>query len=673
MLQTKEVREMKELIDKIKYAQLKYDEGNPIMTDLEFDKLVQELAELERYSQIVLSNSPTQTIVYEAVNELQKVKHNHPMLSLAKTKNIDDVNNLLKDEQGIAMAKMDGLTCSLKYIDGELVSAETRGDGEVGELVTHNIKLIYNVPNHIPALNGEVIIDGEVICTYGNFNKINKNKEYKNPRNFAAGHLRLLDSNEFHGESLSFIAWDMIKGRENIPDIFPDNDLFTKLLHLAKWGFETVPFYPLNTEDKFSQEVINKIVKECAKLGYPIDGIVVKIDDCDKYNSLGRTAHHFRGGIAYKFYDANTETQLRDIEWTMGRTGVLTPVAIFDPIEIEGAEISRASLHNITVMNSLLGVPYVGQKVKVYRANQIIPQISAAVKVEMESELSKVQIISTPAHCPYCNGLTRTRKDNDSTVLFCDNDDCSGKLINVLDHFCGKKGLDIKGLSVKTLEKLIDLNWVENIYDIFTLKDHKDSWVKIEGFGDKSVSNILDSIEKSRYATFSNFLSALGIPLVGKTISKKIAAIFNWDEFIEIVEDPSANFLQIGIEGLGESINLSLKNFNYSCAKKLLADGIIVLQEEQSSSFNQSLAGKSICITGKLKMFKNRDELKALIESMGGKVTGSVSAKTYCLINNDITSTTAKNKTAKQLGVPIVTEEEFLNNNNVQKNSLATN
>lgn len=637
------INRIKELVDELNYHTKLYDEGNPILTDEQWDKLYFELVGLENLTGIYLGNSPTQKIVYNVVNDLKKVKHDHPMLSLQKTQNIDEINNFIGNKPYIIMLKIDGLTCSLGYENGRLISAETRGDGEIGEDVLHNANIIKNIPKKIP-YKGKLTVDGEIICKTHIFKKYYAN-EYKNPRNFASGSIRLLDSRECDERCLSFIAWDAVN--------FYTEEIFTlseRLGFLQELGFEVTDFTVLGN---FNEHNIEFFKDSANRQGIPIDGLVVKYNDCRYYDSLGKTDHHFRGGMAFKFYDETYETKLIGIEWTMGRTGVLTPVAVFEPVEIDGCEVSRASLHNASILNEILGIPYINQPIEVYKANQIIPQIKKAEKVNNIDS----RYLYAPKACPICGGMTVIETLNDSSNLVCVNTNCEGKLINKLDHFCGKKGLDIKGLSKATLEKLIDWNWIKSYEDIFNLKDYKLDWINKAGFGEKSVSNMLAAIEEGKKCSLDKFIAALGIPLIGTRAAKDLADNFHsWSEFIKAIE---TNFKFYVLPNFGVEMHNSLTTFDYSEAIKLAEQYLTILDTEQETKVESELKDKTIVITGKLIKFKNRDELKEKIETLGGKVSGSISGKTSYLINNDVNSTSSKNMSAKKLNVPIVSEEDF--------------
>ena len=577
------------------------------------------------------------------VNKLNKVEHSHPMLSLDKTKSIDEVKSFLGNKPHIAMAKMDGLTCSLTYENGRLVAAETRGNGIIGEDILHNALQIKSIPKRIEYTN-KLVVDGEVICTYEDFE--NFKDEYKNPRNFASGSIRLLNSEESANRHLTFIAWDVIEG-------FKDNDfLSTRLKELGELGFTYVPFFYDNSiEDNRVEHAIDEIKIFCNKIGYPIDGIVFKYDKVSEYLAAGRTDHHFKGGIAYKFYDDEYETKLIDIEWTMGRTGQLTPVAIYEDIDIDGTICNRASLHNITILKDTLGgYGWDGQKIKVFKANQIIPQISWA---QPEDEYTK-KYFHYPMTCPICNQPTKIKKDVVSEILYCDNPMCEGKLLNKLDHFCSKKGLDIKGLSKATLDKLINWGWVENIKDIFTLFTHKEEWVKKQGFGVASVEKILSAIDIASETTLDKIIAAAGIPEIGSRVAKDLAS--HYDSWTAFRMDTDYTH----IDGIGEIMNNNLLNFNYEDMDYIVAAYLDYQPIFHNNENIKILDGKVFCITGKVNHFKNRAELQADIESKGGKVVSSISNKVTHLINNDNTSTSSKNLAAQKANIPIITEEEYL-------------
>jgi len=654
MNKEKDLKRIKELTILLNKATEEYDKGTPIMTDKEWDNLYFELKNLEEKCNFFFRNSPTQRIHFEKVSELKKVKHNHPMLSLDKTKNFNNIKSFVKNHKWIAMAKMDGLTCSLKYLNGKLVSAETRGNGIEGEDITHNAKMISSIPQEIN-YKDELIIDGEIICTYKDFEPF-KNT-YKNPRNFASGSIRLLDSEECKKRHLTFVAWDVISHFNT--DELIEKYLSCKLDFINELGFITVP--KLSDEYILIDKVVDFFKENCI---YPIDGIVFKYDDVNEYEAAGRTDHHFKGGLAYKFYDETYETNLKNIEWTMGRTGVLTPIAVFDPIDIDGSTVERASLHNVSIMREILGdCAYVGEPLQVYKANQIIPQIAEAGPkydygyVIAHGGVSANDVIE---RCPICGGDVAYITSDDGVInVYCDNPICEGKLINRLEHFCGKKGLDIKGLSKATFQKLIDWEWLENLEGVFNLNQYRNEWIKKPGFGIASVDKILKSIEEHRHTTLDAFISAIGIPLIGRAVAKDLINYFKtYEDFRNAVNDDKYNFSLLN--NFGEEMNKSIKNFDYAEADRISKLLMFETPVVNNIQINDSLTGKTIVITGKLTTFKNRAELKAVIESHGGKVSDSISSKIDLLINNDINSTSSKNKAAKAQGIPIVSELDFI-------------
>lgn len=647
---------IRKLIDELNNYTKLYDEGHPAISDKEWDNLYFELAELEKSTGLVYPDSPTQSISYQVVNALSKVEHNHAMLSLEKTKDVEEVKQFVHGRDFIGMAKMDGLTCSIRYVDGKLVSAETRGNGQIGEDILHNALVMPSIPTQI-SYTDELIIDGEIICTYEDFKEFSN--DYKNPRNFASGSVRLLDAAECSKRKLTFVVWEVIDGLE-------EKTLHGKLLHLEALGFTIVPYM---TSDYSEEEIIEGIQEKARLCSYPIDGIVFKFDDIAYGRSLGNTSHHFRNAIAYKFYDELYESHLEDIEWTMGRTGVLTPVAIFDPIDMDGSVIERASMHNISVMRELLGdTPYRGQKINVFKANMIIPQIfNAEISNLVDWVIDKGYMLKSPAVCPICGGEVRVLESDSGVLnLHCINGECEGKLINKLDHFCGKKGLDIKGLSKAILEKLIDWGWIYKISDIFELKNHQSEWAKKPGFGVKSVGNILNAIESSKNVTLDKFIASLGIPLIGSTIAKQMAK--KEPDYFNIREDIEGRYDFTNWDGFGDAMCNALWNFDYTQADYIyenylsshITNPLWIDPNKKEENPKDSLNGKTIVITGKLTEFKNRAELSAAIEAAGGKVTGSVSKNTDYLVNNDSTSSSSKNVSAKKLGIPIVTEKEFI-------------
>lgn len=647
----KNIYRIKELIKLLNKYTKSYDEGHPEISDLEWDNLYFELKSLEEQTGIIYPNSPTQKIHFETISALSKTKHEYkPMLSLDKTKEVKDIQDFVKGHEWMAMFKLDGLSCRLTYNEGNLIKAETRGNGIEGEDITHNAFVIPSIPKTIP-IKEEIIVDGEILCRWNDFN-MGLSDQYTHPRALASGSIRLLSSKEAASRNLTFVAWDLIKGCSNI-DFF-----FWRLEKLDDWGFYTVPRVgdAETVEDAIS--ILDSMKNDEIYCEFPIDGYVFRFESQKYYESLGNTDHHFRGAIAYKFYDEEYETELLNIEWSMGRTGVLTPIAIFKPIEIDGTIVERASLHNVSIMREVLGnYPDLYEKIWVYKANMIIPQISRAEKNNVPHDHCLPSGIVT--HCPYC-GMEVTIEESDSGVLnaVCVNPLCDGKLVNRLDHFLGKKGLDVKGISKMTLEKLIDWGWINGLKDVYKLNEHRTEWISKPGFGEASVGKILLSIDASRSGTqLENFISAIGIPLVGRTIAKEIIKYYTtWEDFRAAVGGDWTEF-----EGFGPEISRSINNFDYTEADEI-AGMLAFKQPEVQSEVSQATAikDKKFCVTGKVTYFKNRDTLKADIELNGGKLVGSVTSATDYLITNTPDSGTAKNKDAQRLGVKIITEEEYL-------------
>lgn len=633
---------IKELIDKLNYYTKKYDEGQPEISDKEWDDMYFQLQTLENSYRIYYEDSPTQRVNFQIVNKLNKVEHNHKMLSLDKTKSIDEVENFLGEYPYLAMLKMDGLTCSLRYVDGKLVSAETRGNGLIGEDILHNALVIKNIPNKIN-YEEELIVDGEIICKYDNFKEFEN--EYANPRNFASGSIRLLDAAECSKRKLNFIAWEVIKGFEKY------NTFSERLNSLNSLGFTVVD--NCSTNDIPSDIDLLKFYAE--KHNYPIDGIVFKFNDIKYGKSLGETGHHFKNAIAYKFYDEEYPTTLIDIEYTMGRTGQLTPVAVFQPIDIEGSTVERASLHNISIMESL-NIYFKGQRLYILKANQIIPQVSRTEDLYDDLSGIKYEYLHLPDRCPICGEATEIKNNDGVRTLWCGNPCCSGKLINRIEHFFGKGGLDAKGISKATIEKLINWEWVKKISDMFELSTHETEWKNISGFGEKSVNNILQSIRESCNTNFESIISAAGIPLIGRTVARDLSKKFDgYGEFREAIKN-GFDFTQF--DGYGYEMQKAISEFDYSELDNIVEKYLTIKKNNDIINI-QKLNDLTFCVTGKVNLWKNRTELSEFIESLGGKITSSVSKKTNYLINNDTASTSAKNLKAKELNIPIISEEEF--------------
>lgn len=649
-----QIEKIKKLVERLNYhCDLYYNKQSPEISDYEYDCMFDELSRLEKETGIIMSNSPTQTVGHDVCSKLEKVTHSHPMLSLDKTKNINDLKRFIGDKMCCLMCKMDGLTILLTYEDGNLVQAETRGNGEVGEIVTHNAAVFENIPVHID-YPGHLEIEGEAIITYDDFKKINdkisdEDKKYKNPRNLVSGSVRQLDNEIASQRHIKFVAWKIPKGMDDI------ESMYERLNFAYNLGFDVVPTIGVGVCNTTIEDNIRELKDRASKLDYPIDGMVITYDDIKYGESLGMTGHHPKHSLAFKFYDEEVETVLRDIEWGMGKTGQLTPVAVFDPVEIDGTIVERASLHNISIMDNL-ELSY-GDTITVYKANMIIPQ----VKDNLDRSLSN--ICTPPWKCPICGHDTKIIKENDTEVLICTNDHCKGKLLGIISHAASKNALNIDGLSDATIEKFIDLGWISSIKDIYHLNEHKYDIVQLNGFGGTSVKKLLGSIDKSRNTTLDRFIYSLSIPLIGRSASKTISKYFNGDinKFMEAWKC-GYGFSWNKLEDFGASMHNSMAKFyldNYSDINLLLNE--FTFEETSDSNISDKLKGKIFVITGSLNQFSNRDEVKNKIESLGGKVSGSISAKTSYLVNNDINSTSSKNKKAKQLNIPIITESELLN------------
>ena len=630
------IEHIKELTEELNRLTELYDKGIPEISDKEWDDMYFELVNLERECNYIMPNSPTQRINYTVVNELQKVKHNHPMLSLDKTKDIEDIKSFVGNKDWIAMLKMDGLSCSLLYESGRLVRAETRGDGEIGEDITHNAMVIPSIPKIIP-YKDRLVVDGEIICKLDDFKEFSE--EYKNARNFASGSIRLLDSNECAKRKLSFVAWDVIGdfGGEC-------NALNEKLERLIDLEFEIVPFTIMGTIEESVEWLKNHTDN------YPIDGLVFKLRKCVEYEAMGRTEHHFRGGLAFKFYDELYETKLLGIEWTIGKTNILTPTAIFQTVNIDSTDISKASLHNISIIKKL-GLTN-NCTVRVYKANQVIPQIDSCLK-DGDSD------ITLPKYCPVCGGKTAIVKDNESEVLVCTNDNCLGKLLGRLNFFVSKPACNIDGLSEQILSFLIDKGWVKCFKDIYCLAEHKVEWQKCDGFGKKSVENILDAVEKSRNITLDRFICALSIDGVGRSASKTISDAFNGD-FAEFINAFDNGFNWTTLTDIGDITAQNINNYlakNEAEIRELTKEFNFILPTKVDVKDNP-FSGKILCVTGKLEHF-SRDGINTKIAELGAKAASSVSKNTDYLITNEA-SGSSKYKKAVELNVPIITEDEFL-------------
>lgn len=636
-----------------KASEAYYNTGQPIMSDAEFDNKLEELRQWEEESGIVLANSPTHNVGAIVLDNIKKVTHESPMLSLAKCHSAEEVKQFAKGHTLVGSVKLDGLTCRLIFKDGELVRAESRGNGTIGNIITDHVKQFLNVPLHINK-EGTYIIDGEALIKTDDFEKLNKNGEYKTPRNLASGTLGGLDTSVVKNRKLRWYAWEVVEGSKH-PESFASS-----LMEANDLGFETVPFVNLKWAELNIQEAIDFFLDEAEKENLPQDGVVFKYEDVKYGKSLGSTSHHFNNGIAFKVFNESVESELINIEYTMGRTGILTPTAVFKPIEIEDTIVERASLHNISIMKEIMGKPWVGQHVGVIKSNLIIPQIRWA---EQDDEYTKIYI-DIPHMCPICGQPTKIVKDNNSEVLVCTNDNCKGKLLGKLSHAVSRDALNTDGLSEATIEKFINLGWLSSIQDIYHLLDHENEMKALDGFGKKSVDKLLASIEKSRKTSLERFLYSLSIPLLGKSASMMIAdsVDYDFDTFIGEMTMKGAEYFRY-LPGIGDSLISSLDTYwknHYSDILQLANEFTFETQKSIMSESTNELENKTFVITGSVNHYQNRDALKADIEAHGGKVVGSVSSKVNYLINNDINSTSSKNKKAKSLNIPIISEDQFL-------------
>lgn len=635
-----------------------YNTGQPIMSDYEFDKKIEELKQWEEEIGIVLSNSPTHNVGATVLDNIKEVTHKTPMLSLEKCHSVEEIIKFANNHNLVASIKLDGLTVRLTYKDGDLVLAESRGNGIVGSDVTEHVKQFTNVPLHINK-EGTYVIDGEALIKSDDFAEVNKNGEYKNSRNLAAGTLSSLDTSVVKERRLSWYAWEVVEGAK-------ENDSFTfSLMEAEELGLDVVPNANLGYSEMDIEEVIEYCFDKAKEYNLPQDGVVFKFDDVEYGKSLGNTSHHFRNGIAYKVFNDSVETILRDIEWSCGKTGILTPVAIFDTVDIYGSEVSRASLHNISIMEEIMDSPWIGQKIGVYKANLIIPAIRWAEQVDYDNQnSSNKQFLDIPSVCPICGQPTKIIKENDSEVLYCTNEDCKGRLLGQLTHAVSKSALNISGLSESTLDRLIKFGWVTSIKDIYHLSSYKNHMQILDGFGKRSIEKLLNSIEESRNTNLQRFLYALSIPLLGKSASKMIAEAVDrdFDTFIDEMTMKGAEYFKY-LPGIGDALINSLNTYWKSHYSEIIQLANEFTFEKPNLILNEipkTLQGKTFVVTGSVNHYKNRDELKADIVVHGGTVVGSVSSKTSYLINNDINSTSSKNQKAKSLNIPIISEEDFL-------------
>lgn len=642
---------MKALVEQLNEAsKAYYQEDREILSNQEYDALYDELAALEEKTGTILANSPTQKVGYTVLSNLVKVRHESPILSLDKTKETAKLASFLGEKKGILSWKLDGLTIVLKYQNGTLEQAITRGNGEIGEDVTHNARVFSNLPLSIP-FKGELVLRGEGVIPYNEFYRINEalgeEEQYKNPRNLCSGTVRQLNSEIAAKRNVKFIAFTLVsaEGRE-ISDSKGEN-----MDWLAQMGFDVVE-HVMVTGATVAAEVEN-FRSKIEENDIASDGLVLTFDSIAYSQSLGRTSKFPKDSIAFKWADEMAETTLREIEWNTSRTGLMNPVAIFDPVELEGSTVSRASVHNVSILKELK--LSIGDTIKVYKANMIIPQIA-------ENLTGTVSTAEIPRACFVCGGETELRKLRDGEALYCTNPNCSAQRIQALSHFVSRDAMNMEGLSEETLKKFLEKGFVENYPDLFRLEQYKEEICQMEGFGEKSYSNLMASIEKAKDVELPNFIYALGINHVGLRNAKLLCAHCGYD-LEKIMAATQEELVQV--EGFGEIIAHSISNyFRQEEHLHLLEDALQYLRiqqaEQQEGGEESPLAGLTFVVTGDLEQFANRKELQALIEKGGGKVTGSVTKKTNFLINNDIHSASSKNKKAAEMGIPILSEQDFI-------------
>ncbi len=644
---------MKELVGILQEAsKAYYAEDKEIMSNFEYDRLYDELVELEKATGTTLAGSPTVSVGYEAVDELPKETHESPMLSLDKTKDREELADWLKGKEGLLSWKLDGLTIVLTYTGGSLQKAVTRGNGEVGEVITNNARVFMNLPLTIP-FQGKLVLRGEAVITYQDFQKINAAIEdteakYKNPRNLCSGSVRQLNNEITAARRVRFYAFALVNATQEGREIDFGNSREAELKFLADQGFELVEYRRVNPKNIV--EAVEYFEEKIGAFDVPSDGLVLTFEDIDYGKSLGRTSKFPRDSIAFKWADELKETNLLKIEWSPSRTGLINPVAVFEPVELEGTTVSRASVHNISILKGLkLGI---GDTITVYKANMIIPEIA--------ENLTGSGTIEIPSCCPACGGDTQLRETNEVQSLYCTNPECSAKKIKAFTLFVSRDALNIDGLSEATLEKFIGKGFLHDFTDIFHLGKYRGEIEEMEGFGEKSCSNLLQSIEKARKTTLPKLIYALGIANIGLANAKMICREYKYD--LDAMMDADVESLS-RIDGIGEVIAGTF--CDYFAAQKhrqlvrALMDELDIAMELVEEG-TQTLAGKTFAITGSLEHFGSRNELKERIEALGGKVAGSVSSRTAALINNDAASNSSKNKKAREVGVPILTEEEFM-------------
>lgn len=640
---------MQELVTLLnKAGKAYYQDAEEIMSNYEYDRLYDELRALEEELGITLSDSPTVHVGYEVLSELPKERHSHPMLSLDKTKEVEELRKFAGDQKVLISWKMDGLTIVLTYRDGKLYKAVTRGNGDVGEVITNNAKVFKNIPLQIQ-YKGELILRGEAVIGYRDFEKINEQiaeaeAKYKNPRNLCSGSVRQLNNEITAKRNVKFYAFSLVQAE----DVDFRNSRKVQMEWLREQGFEVVEYCEA-VRDTIEEEVL-KFSEKISKNDFPSDGLVLVYDDIAYGRSLGRTSKFPRDSFAFKWADEVRETTLLEIEWSPSRTGLINPVAIFEPVELEGTTVSRASVHNISVMEELeLGV---GDQIEVYKANMIIPQIA--------QNLTRSGVRDIPEVCPVCGGKTQIRAVSNAKALYCTNPECQAKHVKAFALFVSRDALNIEGLSEATLEKFISKGYIKDFSDVFHLDRYAGEIMEMDGFGEKSYNNLIASVEKARTTTLPKVIYALGIAGIGLANAKVICREFDHDieKMIHATEEELNEVPGVGDVLAGAFCTYFADPVHVEKFRRLLEE--LEIPQEKEAQAEQIFDGVNFVITGSVVQFANRGEVKELIESLGGKVTGSVTSKTNYLINNDAASSSAKNKKAKELGIPILTEEQFL-------------
>jgi len=649
VMQHEKVERIKYLVETLNQAsKAYYAEDREIMSNREYDNLYDELQALEQETGMVMANSPTVSVGYEAVDELPKERHESPMLSLDKTKDREALRDWLEGHPAILSWKLDGLTIVLTYRGGRLEKAVTRGNGEIGEVITNNARTFVNLPITIP-FTGELILRGEAVIRYSDFEKINSEIEddqlkYKNPRNLCSGSVRQLNNEITAKRNVRFYAFTLVSAEG--ADFH--NSREAQFTFLKEQGFAVVEHY-LVTEENIL-ETVELFEGKIESNDIPSDGLVLTYENIAYGQSLGRTAKFPRHSIAFKWADELRETTLREIEWSPSRTGLINPVAIFEPVELEGTTVSRASVHNISILRGLrLGI---GDRITVYKANMIIPQIA--------ENLTGSDTVEIPATCPVCGGRTQIRQVNEVQSLYCTNEKCPAKQIKAFTLFVSRDAMNIDGLSEATLEKFVDMGFIHEFADLFHLDRYQEQIVQMEGFGERSYRKLIESVEQARNTTLPRVIYGLGIANIGAANAKMLCRFFEYD--IKRMKEADVETLS-AIEGVGEVIATAFVNYMQDADNLRKLDALmeeLQIEIPKVEEGSQTLSGLNFVITGSLKFFANRNDLKDVIEQKGGKVTGSVTSKTTCLINNDVASTSSKNKKARDLGVPVLSEEDFM-------------